>query len=75
MLYYLGIEPQNTIEMTRAWCSNNAPSNIMSSLFQYSIDDIQKDWKERSKNCFEDKYLQAVTTAINPNLGFSASLF
>lgn len=75
LLYYLGIEPQNTIEMTRAWCSNNAPSNIMSSLFQYSIDDIQKDWKERSKNCFEDKYLQAVTTAINPNLGFSASSF
>ena len=75
LLYHLGIEPQNTIEMTRAWCSNNAPSNIMSSLFQYSINDVQKEWKERSKNGLEDKYLQAVTTTINPNLGFSASSF
>lgn len=75
LLYNLGIEPQNTIEMTRAWCSNNAPQNIMSSLFQYSINDISKRWKENCKIGREDKYLQAVTTAINPNLGFKASSF
>lgn len=75
LLYNLGIEPQNTIEMTRAWCSNSAPANIMSSLFQYSIDEITKDWKEKSQEGIEDKYLQAITTTINPNLGFKASSF
>lgn len=75
LLYNLGIEPQNTIEMTRAWCSNSAPANIMSSLFQYSIDKITKDWKEKSQEGIEDKYLQAITTTINPNLGFKASSF
>ena len=74
-MYNLGIEPQNTLEMTRAWCANYAPSNIMSSLFQYSIDEISKEWKEKSKERKEDKYLQAITTAINPNLGFNASSF
>lgn len=75
LLYNLGIESQNTIEMTRAWCSNSAPANIMSSLFQYSIDKITKDWKEKSQEGIEDKYLQAITTTINPNLGFKASSF
>lgn len=75
LLFNLGIEPQNSIEMTRAWCSNTAPQNIMSSLFQFSINDIADKWKENCKLGIEDKYLQAVTTTINPNLGFKASSF
>lgn len=75
LLYNLGIEPQNTVEMTRAWCSNSAPQNIMSSLFQYSINEIAKKWKNDSKLGLTDKNLQAVTTTINPNLGFKASSF
>ena len=75
LLYNIGIEPQNSIEMTRAWCANSAPSNIMSSLFQYSINDIYENWKEGAKEGIEEKYLQAVTTTINPNLGFKASSF
>lgn len=75
LLYNLGIEPQNSIEMTRAWCSNSAPTNIMSYLFQYSIDDITAKWKELKENGLTDKNLQAVTTTINPNLGFKASSF
>lgn len=75
LLFNLGIEPQNSLEMTRAWCSNSAPQNIMSSLFQYSINDIAKNWKEDSKLGKCDKNLQAISTAINPNLGFKASSF
>lgn len=75
LLNNIGIEPQNTLEMTRAWCSNYAPSNIMSALFQFSIDDISNNWKQKCKSGAEDKYLQAVTTTINPNLGFKASSF
>lgn len=75
LLFNLGIEPQNSIEMTRAWCSNSAPINIMSSLFQYAINDISNQWKNKCKDGLEDKYLQAITTAINPNLGFKASSF
>lgn len=47
----------------------------MSLLFQYSINDLSKKWKETSKLGITDKNLQAVTTAINPNLGFKASSF
>jgi len=75
LLYNIGIEPQNSIEMTRAWCSNSAPANIMSSLFQFAINDIQSNWNDRCKDSLEDKHLQAITTAINPNLGFKASSF
>lgn len=75
LLYNIGIEPQNSVEMTRAWCSNSAPRNIMSSLFQYSIEELSKKWMEESKLGLVDKKLQAVTTAINPNLGFKASSF
>lgn len=75
LLYNIGIEPQNSVEMTRAWCSNSAPKNIMSSLFQYSINDLSKRWMEESKIGLADKNLQAITTAINPNLGFKASSF
>ena len=75
LLYNLGIEPQNCVEMTRAWCSNSAPQNIMSSLFQYSINDLSKKWAKDSEYGLVDKKLQAVTTAINPNLGFKASSF
>ncbi len=75
LLFNLGIEPQNSIEMTRAWSSNSAPQNIMSSLFQFSINDISNKWKKDCKLGITDKYLQAITTAINPNLGFKASSF
>lgn len=75
LLYNLGIEPQNTVEMTRAWCSNSAPQNVMSSLFQFSIKELAKKWKTESKQGLVDKDLQAVTTTINPNLGFKASSF
>lgn len=75
LLYYLGIEPQNTLEMTRAWCSNSAPQNIMSSLFQHSIDYANKEWKKLKKDGKVNKDLQAITTTINPNLGFKASSF
>lgn len=75
LLYYLGIEPQNTLEMTRAWCSNSAPKNIMSSLFQHSVDAIREEWKQLKEEGKVNKDLQAITTAINPNLGFKASAF
>ncbi len=75
LLYNIGIEPQNAVEMTRAWCSNFAPQNIMSSLFQHSINELDKKWQIESANGICDKNLQAVTTAINPNLGFKASSF
>ena len=57
LLYNIGIEPQNSIEMTRAWCANSAPANIMSSLFQFAINDIQSNWNDRCKACLEDKHL------------------
>lgn len=75
LLYNVGFEPQNCVEMTRAWCSNSAPLNIMSSLFQYSVNDLSKKWMKESEVGQVDKKLQAVTTAINPNLGFKASSF
>lgn len=75
LLYNVGIEPQNTLEMTRAWCSNSAPANIMSALFQYSINEISSKWKEMKKQGLVDSNLQAITTTINPNLGFKASSF
>lgn len=75
LLYNLGIEPQNSVEMTRAWCSNSAPQNVMSSLFQYSIKELTRKWKEESRLNLVDKELQAITTTINPNLGFKASSF
>ena len=75
LLYNIGIEPQNSIEMTRAWCSNFAPQNVMSSLFQYSIKELAQKWKKESELGVVDKKLQAVTTAVNPNLGFKASSF
>ena len=75
LLYYLGIEPQNTLEMTRAWCSNSAPQNIMSSLFQYSINEAEQEWKKLKEQREVNKNLQAITTTINPNLGFKASSF
>jgi len=75
LLYNIGIEPQNSIEMTRAWCSNNAPINMMSYLFQYAIDDISMNWKKLSEQNLVDKNLQSITTTINPNLGFRASSF
>ena len=75
LLNYLGIESQNTLEMTRAWCSNSAPQNIMSSLFQYSINEVEKEWKKLKEQGEVNKNLQAITTTINPNLGFKASSF
>ena len=75
LLHYLGIEPQNTLEMTRAWCSNSAPQNIMSSLFQYSINEVEQEWRELKERGEVNKNLQAITTTINPNLGFKASSF
>ena len=75
LLNYLGIEPQNTLEITRAWCSNSAPQNIMSSLFQFSINEVEKEWRELKDKGEVNKNLQAITTTINPNLGFKASSF
>lgn len=75
LLYYLEIEPQNTLEMTRAWCSNSAPPNIMSSLFQYSINEVEKEWRNLKEIGKVNKNLQAITSTINPNLGFKASSF
>ena len=75
LLHYLGIEPQNTLEMTRAWCSNSAPQNIMSSLFQHSINEVEQEWRELKERGEVNKNLQAITTTRNPNLGFKASSF
>lgn len=75
LIYAMGIEPQNTIEMTRAWCSNSSPANLMSSLFQYSINEIKRKWKKSVQCNLEDKELQAITTTINPNLGFRGTSF
>lgn len=75
IINHLGIESQNTLEMTRAWCSNSAPKNIMSSLFQYSINELEEEWKKLKEKGEVNKKLQAITTTINPNLGFKASSF
>lgn len=68
LLYEMGVEPNRTLEMTRAWCSNYAPKNIMSSLFQYSFNDINNNWIAKKK-------FLGVSTTINPNLSFKASSF
>ena len=47
----------------------------MSALFQYSINDLEDMWKKGVKDGTFDKSLQAITTTINPNLGFKASSF
>ena len=63
LLYYLGIEPQNTLEMTRTWCLNSAPQNIMNSLFQYSINEVEQECKKLkeqrkvNKNFQEEKFI------------------
>ena len=44
--------------MTRAWCSNSAPQNIMSSLFQYSINEVKEEWKKlKEKGGFKPPFL------------------
>lgn len=63
LLYCLGIEPQNTLEMTRTWCLNSAPQNIMNSLFQYSINEVEQECKKLkeqrkvNKNFQEEKFI------------------
>ncbi len=75
LISYFGIEPQCTLEMTRAWCYESAPKNSMSILFSQSFRLLQEKWKEISLPCCSDKQLRAITTTINPNLGFHASSF
>lgn len=70
-----GIESHNTLEMTRAWAAPWAPKNTMSFLFQYSFDELKKDWKNKLSRGEVDKKLAAITTTINPNLDFNGSSF
>ncbi len=66
MLSYMGFAEGEIIESSRAWNAAWAPENTMSVLFSYS--------QERLKEKLGNK-LAGILTAINPNLGFSASAF
>lgn len=75
MLNYLGVEPQRTVEMTRAWNSTWSPKNTMSVLFTFAHEQLAKQWKDGMENGNKDKPLAGVVTAINENLGFYANAF
>lgn len=75
LLYIYNLESQNVLEMTRAWNHDLAPKNIMSLLFQYSFNQLSAIWNSLLKQNIVDKKLLAITTTINPNLGFKGSSF
>jgi len=65
-----GIDPQKSLELTRAWNSEYSPKNAMSMLYGYAHANIQR---ERLKQNLEPP--EAILTAVNPNLGFRGSAF
>ena len=69
-----GLDPNTTIEMTRAWNTLWSPKNTMSILFSYAHTQIQGMNKKNALTGYEDE-LGGVITAINPNLGFSGMAF
>lgn len=75
LLEYNNIESHNTLEMTRAWCAPWTPKNTMSALFQYAFDELAQQWQRNKELGLSDKNLAAITTTINPNLGFNGFSF
>jgi hypothetical protein len=75
MLRYLGFNPNNIVESSRAWNASWAPENTMSVLFTFSHE-MMKEGRERQINDGTqlDK-LDGVLASINPNLGFKAVSF
>jgi len=65
-----GIDPQQSLELTRAWNHELAPKNTMSMLFAYAHAQIQRFWLRRYQ-----AQLFAILTDVNPNLGFKGSAF
>lgn len=64
------IDPQNSLELTRAYNFENSPKNTMSVLFSYAHEQMQKIWSDRY-----NRPLNAILTDVNPNLGFKGSGF
>ena len=71
---HAGREPENTLEMTRAWNMAWSPKNTMSVLFSYAHSQLQAAAKTQSVEGVPFN-LGGVITAINPNLGFSGMAF
>jgi len=70
ILLAAGIDPQKSLELTRAWNSEHSPKNTMSMLYGYAHASIQR---QRLKQNLEPP--EAILTAVNPNLGFKGSAF
>lgn len=70
MLRAAGIDPEQSLELTRAWNSELSPKNAMSMLYGYAHANIQRLWQEQ-----RGSQPQAILTAVNPNLGFRGSAF
>lgn len=69
-----GRDPENTLEMARAWNAAWSPKNAMSVLFSYAHNQLQAAAKKQSIEGVPAG-LGGVITAINPNLGFSGMAF
>jgi hypothetical protein len=70
LLRAAGIDPTASLELTRAWNHENSPKNTMSILYAYAHIILQEIWTKQSNT-----RIQAVLTAVNPNLGFKGSAF
>lgn len=70
MLQAAGLDHKHSLELTRAWNHENSPRNTMSMLYAYAHTMIQQYWISQN-----EKPLQSVITAVNPNLGFRGSAF
>jgi hypothetical protein len=67
ILIAAGIDPQKSLELTRAWNSEYSPKNTMSMLYSFAHAYIQQQQSRQD--------LEAILTAVNPNLGFKGSAF
>jgi hypothetical protein len=74
-LWAHGVEPNNFVELTRAWNCVWSPRNTMSALFQYAHNDLQDIWQTGRVVGKKFRRLGGVITAINPNLGFDGKAF
>lgn len=69
-----GLAPESAIEMTRAWNASWSPKNTMSMLFSFAHTQLQLRSRNEQLGSLSEP-LAGVTTAINPNLGFTGMAF
>jgi hypothetical protein len=70
MLKAAGFNHRHTLELTRGWNHEGSPRNTMSMLYAYAHASIQQHRATHKK-----QPLEAIITAVNPNLGFRGSAF